>query len=103
MGATTMLAVAPHHFGCAIGSLILTIRNETSTPGVAFAQIAVIPSTAWRMALNRVIKIVSSPEGRTNVGVRNFFEVQRHLTSAQTHRTVRAAAMATWRAAVATA
>jgi putative transposase len=33
----------------------------------------------------------------------NIFNVQRHLTSAQTHRTLRAAAMRTWREAVAAA
>jgi hypothetical protein len=31
------------------------------------------------------------------------FNVQRHLTSAQTHRVLRAAAMTTWREAVAAA
>ena len=31
------------------------------------------------------------------------FNVQRHLTSAQSHRTLRAAAMTTWREAVAAA
>jgi hypothetical protein len=33
-------------------------------------------------------------------GVYNTFNVQRHLTSAQTHRVLRAAAMTTWREAV---
>ena len=32
--------------------------------------------------------------------VYNIFNVQRHLTSAKTHRTLRAAAMDTWRTAV---
>jgi putative transposase len=35
--------------------------------------------------------------------VYNTFNVQRHLTSAQTHRSFRAAAMNTWHAAVAAA
>jgi transposase-like protein len=39
----------------------------------------------------------------THAAVHNTFNVQRHLTSAQTHRGFRAAAMDTWRAAVATA
>ena len=36
----------------------------------------------------------------THAAVYNTFNVQRHLTSAQTHRTLRAAAMNTWRTAV---
>jgi len=36
----------------------------------------------------------------THAAVYNTFNVQRHLTSAQTHRGFRAAAMDTWRAAV---
>jgi len=39
----------------------------------------------------------------THAAVYNTFKVQRHLTSAQTHRTLRAAAMDTWRTAVAAA
>ena len=39
----------------------------------------------------------------THAAVYNTFNVQRHLTSAQTHRTLRAAAMTTWRTAVAAA
>jgi putative transposase len=39
----------------------------------------------------------------THAAVYNTFNVQRHLTSAQTHRTLRAAAMSTWRTAVAAA
>src|SRR5208282_4932373 len=38
-----------------------------------------------------------------HAAVYNTFNVQRHLTSAQTHRALRAAAMETWRTAVATA
>ena len=33
----------------------------------------------------------------THAAVHNTFNVQRHLTSAQTHRTLRAAVMDTWR------
>jgi putative transposase len=36
----------------------------------------------------------------THAAVFNTFNVQRHLTSAQTHRTHRAAAMSTWREVV---
>jgi transposase-like protein len=39
----------------------------------------------------------------THAAVYNTFNVQRHLTSAQTHRTLRAAAMDTWRSVVAAA
>jgi putative transposase len=39
----------------------------------------------------------------THAVVYNTFNVQRHLTSAQTHRMLRAAAMDTWRTAVAAA
>ena len=39
----------------------------------------------------------------THAAVFNTFNVQRHLTSAQTHRTLRAATMSTWREVVATA
>ena len=39
----------------------------------------------------------------SHVAVYNTFNVQRHLTSAQTHRTLRAVAMSTWREAVAAA
>ena len=39
----------------------------------------------------------------THAAVYNIFNVQRHLTSAQTHRTLRAAAMNTWREAAAAA
>ncbi len=39
----------------------------------------------------------------THAAVYNTFNVQRHLNSAQTHRTLRAAAMTTWRTAVAAA
>jgi putative transposase len=35
--------------------------------------------------------------------VYNIFNVQRHLTSAQSHRALRAAAMTTWREVVAAA
>ena len=38
-----------------------------------------------------------------HAAVYNIFNVQRHLVSAQTHRTFRAAAMNTWREAVAAA
>jgi putative transposase len=37
----------------------------------------------------------------THAAVYNIFNVQRHLASAQTHRTLSAAAMNTWRDAVA--
>jgi len=37
----------------------------------------------------------------THAAVYNIFNVQRHLTSAQTHRELRAVAMDTWRIAVA--
>jgi putative transposase len=39
----------------------------------------------------------------THAAVYNTFNVQRHLTSAQTHRIFRAAAMNTWRETVAVA
>jgi len=39
----------------------------------------------------------------THAAVYNIFNVQRHLVSAETHRTCRAAAMNTWREAVAAA
>ena len=39
----------------------------------------------------------------SHAAVYNTFKVQRHLTSAQTHRTLRAVAMSTWREAVAAA
>ena len=39
----------------------------------------------------------------THAAVYNIFNVQRHLSSAQTHRALRAAAMDTWRTAVAAA
>ena len=39
----------------------------------------------------------------THAAVYNIFNVQRHLTSGQTHRTFRAAAMRTWRETVAAA
>ena len=39
----------------------------------------------------------------THAAVYNTFNVQRHLTSARTHRTLRAGAMSTWREAVAAA
>jgi putative transposase len=39
----------------------------------------------------------------THAAVYNTFNVQRHLTSTQTHRVLRAAAMTTWREAVAAA
>ena len=39
----------------------------------------------------------------THAAVHNTFNVQRHLTSAQTHRVLRAAAMTAWRTAVAAA
>jgi putative transposase len=38
-----------------------------------------------------------------HAAVYNIFNVQSHLTSAQTHRLLRAAAMSTWRTAVAAA
>jgi len=37
----------------------------------------------------------------THAAVYNTFNAQRHLTSARTHRTLRAAAFNTWREAVA--
>jgi putative transposase len=39
----------------------------------------------------------------THAAIFNTFNVQRHLTSATTHRTLRAAAMNTWREAAAAA
>ena len=39
----------------------------------------------------------------THAAVYNIFNVQRHLSSAQTHRALRAVAMDTWRTAVAAA
>jgi len=39
----------------------------------------------------------------THAAAYNTFNVQRHLTSAQSHRVLRAAAMTTWREAVAAA
>jgi putative transposase len=36
----------------------------------------------------------------THAAIYNTFNVQRHLTSAKTHRTLRAEAMSTWRHAV---
>ena len=39
----------------------------------------------------------------THAAVYNTFNVQRHLTSAQTHRALRAVAMDTWRTTVAAA
>jgi len=39
----------------------------------------------------------------THAAVHNTFNVQRHLTSARTHRTFRAAEMETWLSAVAAA
>ena len=39
----------------------------------------------------------------THAAVYNTFNVERHLTSAQTHRVLRAAAMDTWQTAVAAA
>ena len=39
----------------------------------------------------------------THAAVFNTFNVQRHLTSAQTHRTLRAAAMSAWCEVVAAA
>jgi putative transposase len=39
----------------------------------------------------------------THAAIYNTFNVQRHLTSAQTHYSLRAAAMSTWRTAVAAA
>ena len=39
----------------------------------------------------------------THAAVHNTFNVQRHLTSAQTHRALRAAAMTTWRTVLAAA
>jgi putative transposase len=39
----------------------------------------------------------------THAAVYNTLNVQRHLTSAQTHRALRAVAMDTWRTAVAAA
>jgi transposase-like protein len=38
-----------------------------------------------------------------HAAVYNTFNVQRHLTSAQTHRVLRTAAMSTWREVVAAA
>jgi putative transposase len=39
----------------------------------------------------------------THAAVYNTFKIQRRFTSARTHRTLRAAAMSTWREAVAAA
>jgi putative transposase len=39
----------------------------------------------------------------THAAVYNTFNVQRHLTSAQSHRALRTAAMSTWREAAAAA
>ena len=39
----------------------------------------------------------------THAAVFNTFNVQRHLTSPQTYRTLRTAAMSTWREVIATA
>jgi putative transposase len=44
-----------------------------------------------------------SPEISSHAVVYNTFNVQSHLTSIQTHRVLRAAAMTTWQTAVAAA
>src|SRR5271165_244941 len=53
-------------------------------------------------AQDATLKSASSAEKflSTNAAVYNSFNVQRHLTSAQTNRALRAAAMSTWRTAV---
>jgi len=58
-------------------------------------------TTAHRGPIHRQAK--QGPAQRflsAHAAVFNTFSVQRHLTSASTHRTLRAAAMSTWREAV---
>jgi putative transposase len=61
--------------------------------------------TRWRERKMQRFKSARSAQKflSTHAAVYNIFNVQRHLTSAQTHRVLRAAAMSTWREVVAAA
>ena len=71
--------------GCTIGP-----RIRISRPDAGSAR-----CSALRAPVRRILS--------THAAVYNTFNVQRHLTSAQTHRVLRAAAMSTWREIVAAA
>ena len=59
-------------------------------------------SVAWIAAAGGAFKSPGSAQKflSAHAAVYNIFNVQRHLTSAKTHRTLRAAAIDTWRTAV---
>src|SRR5271170_5698707 len=60
--------------------------------------------TRWRERKMQRFKSAGSAQKFLSVhAAYNTFNVQRHLTSAQSHRVLRAAAMTTWREAVAVA
>jgi putative transposase len=62
------------------------------------------PTRRWERKMQRFKSPGSVPKFlATHAAVYNTFNVQRHLTSAQTHRTLRAEAMDTWRTTVAAA
>jgi transposase-like protein len=59
------------------------------------------PTRRRERKMHRFKSIGSAQKFLTHAAVYNIFNVQRHLTSAQTHHVLRAAAMDTWRTAVA--
>src|SRR5450756_662672 len=62
---------------------------------------------SWRRREHKMQRFKSPGSAQkflsTHAAVHNTFNVQRHLTSAKTHRTFRAAALNTWREVVAAA
>jgi putative transposase len=62
------------------------------------------PTRRWERKMQRFKSAGSAQKFlSTHAAAYNTFNVQRHLTSAQTHRLLRAAAMTTWREAIAAA
>ena len=91
-------------YGAAARDLGLENRHERGRWKNNRAENSHQPTRWWERKMQRFKSVGSAQKFlSSHAAVYNTFNVQRHLTSAQTHRTLRAAAMNTWREAVAAA
>ena len=91
-------------YGAARSEMGLSARHEQGLRKNNRAENSHQPTRRWERKMQRFKSLRSAQKFlSTHAAVFNTFNVQRHLTSAQTHRTLRAAAMSTWREVVAAA
>jgi len=91
-------------YGAAVRDLGIDSRHERGRWKNNRAENSHQP-TRWRERKMQRFKSAGSAQKflSTHAAAYNTFNVQRHLTSAQSHRVLRAAAMSTWREAIAAA